>query len=173
MEVYDPQRWTDFFILVGTGSATLAGLVFVAMTINSRVLNADATHKYRAINMLSGFTAVFVLSALALMGQQTYRSLGVEWLVVSTLATAINTNGYLQAYRVRSSRYALGSMRILGGSACYVGQIVGAVMIFLGEKAGLYLAATALIANFCFFVSGAWLLIVGTLRESDEGPESA
>jgi predicted permease len=173
MEVYDPQRWTDFFILVGTGSATLAGLVFVAMTINSRVLNADATHKYRAINMLSGFTAVFVLSALALMGQQTYRWLGVEWLVVATLATAINTNGYLQAYRVRSSRYALGSMRILGGSACYLGQIGGAVMICLGEKSGIYLAATALIVNFCFFVSGAWLLIVGTLRESDEGPESA
>lgn len=173
MEVYDPQRWTDFFVVVGTGSATLAGLVFVAMTINSRVLNADATHKYRAINMLAGFTAVFVLSALALMGQQGYRSMGVEWLVVSTLATAINTNGYLQAYRIRSSRYALGSVRILGGSACYLGQIVGSLMICLEERAGIYLAAISLVANFCFFVSGAWLLIVGTLEEQDESPDPA
>ena len=167
MAVDDPARWANFFILVGTGSATLAGLVFVAMTINSKVLTADATHKYRAINMLAGFTAVFVLSALALMGQQSYRSLGIEWLVVSVLATAINTNGYLQAYRTRSSRYALGSFRILGGTACYLGQVVGALLVCFGVRAGIYLAATALVANFCFFVSGAWLLIVGTLG----GPE--
>jgi hypothetical protein len=169
-EVYDPRQWTDFFVLVGTGSATLAGLVFVAMTINSRVLTADATHKYRAINMLSGFTAVFVLSALALMGNQTYRALGIEWLVVSVLATAINTNGYVQAFRLRSSRYALSTFRIVGGSACYLGQIVGALVLHAGEKAGIYISAIALIANFCFFVSGAWLLIVGTLRDPDETP---
>ena len=165
---YDPRQWTDFFVLVGTGSATLAGLVFVAMTINLRVLTSDATHRYRAINMLTGFTAAFVLSALALMGNQTYRALGIEWLVVSVLAAAINTNGYLQAFRLRSSLYALGAFRIVGGSACYLGQIVGALMLYFGVRAGIYISAVALIANFYFFVSGAWLLIVGTLRDPDE-----
>jgi hypothetical protein len=169
-EVYDPRQWTDFFVLVGTGSATLAGLVFVAMTINSRVLTADATHRYRAINMLSGFTAVFVLSALALMGHQTNRTLGVEWLIVSALAATVNTNGYVQAFRLRGSLFALGAGRIVGGSACYLGQIVGALMLYFGERAGIYISAIALIANFYFFVSGAWLLIVGTLRGPDETP---
>jgi hypothetical protein len=155
---------------VGTGSATLAGLVFVAMTINSRVLTADATHKYRAINMLAGFTAAFLPSALALMGHQTHRSLGIEWLIVSAVATAINTNGYVQAFRLRSSLYALSAVRIVGGSACYLGQVVGALLLCADVRAGIYIAATALIANFCFFVSGAWLLIVGTLRDADETP---
>jgi len=167
-DIYNPRQWTDFFVLVGTGSATLAGLVFVAMTINSRALTGDATHKYRAVNMLAGFGAAFILSAFALMGHQTHRSLGLEWLVVSGLATIINTNGYIQAFRTHSSLYALSSLRIIGGSACYVAQVVGALAFCLGAKAGIYIAATALIINFCFFISGAWLLILATLPDSKE-----
>lgn len=42
-EVYNPEQWSSFFTLVGTGSATLAGLVFVAMTINLKGVAKDAT----------------------------------------------------------------------------------------------------------------------------------
>src|SRR5580700_8085968 len=98
LEVYNPEQWNNFFVLVGTGSATLAGLVFVAMTINLKGVAKDATHRYRAINMLSGFTSVFIVSGLALMGHQTYHTVGAEWFAVSLLAAAINTNGYIQAF---------------------------------------------------------------------------
>jgi hypothetical protein len=123
-EVYNPEQWTNFFVLVGTGSAALTGLVFVAMSINLKGVAKDATHRYRAINMLSGFTAVFLVGALALMGHQTHRALGVEWLIVSLLAASINTNGYIQGWR-SGGRYALSYGRIIGGSACYLGQIIG------------------------------------------------
>jgi hypothetical protein len=169
-DIYSPEQWNNFFVLVGTGSATLAGLVFVAMTINLKEAAKDATHRYRAINMLSGFTSVFILSALALMGNQTPRALGVEWLIVSLLAAAINTNGYIQAFRQHSSRYALSPFRIIGGSACYLGEIVGSVMVFLGSAAGIDVIAIALIVNFYFLVSGSWLLVIGTLNGSDKTP---
>ena len=165
--VYDPQKWNDFFVLVGTGSAALTGLVFVAMSINLKGVARDATHRYRAINMLSGFTAVFILSSLALMGHQTYRTLGIEWLIVSVSAAAINTNGYIQGFRLVGSRYALGLVRIVGGSACYAAQIIGSLLLFYGHTAGIYVSAIALIVNFYFLVSGSWLLILGTLHSSD------
>jgi hypothetical protein len=161
------DQWSNFFILVGTGSATLAGLVFVALTINLRGVAKDATHRFRAINMLAGFTAVFVISALTLMGHQHYLALGVEWLVVSVIALAINTNGYVQAYRLRSSLYALGLVRMIGGSACYLGQIVGSILLILGIEAGVYVGAVALIVTFVYLISGAWLLILGTLQSAD------
>jgi hypothetical protein len=166
-EVYDPGQWNNFFVLVGTGAAALTGLVFVAMSINLKGVARDATHTYRAINMLSGFTAVFLISALALMGHQTDRTLGVEWLAVSLLATAVNTNGYIQGTRLEGSRFALGFVRIAGGSACYLGQIIGSLILLLGNESGLYVAAIALILNFYFLISGSWLLIVGTLHDSD------
>ncbi len=165
----NPEQWSNFFVLVGSGSAALTGLVFVAITINLRRVAEDATQRYRAINMLNGFTSAFVISSLALMGQQTYQTLGIEWLIVSLLAAAVNTNGYVQAFRLReSSRYALNPVRIVGGSACYLGQIIGSLMLLLGSGSGIYVAAVALIANFYFLISGSWLLIVGTLRSSPD-----
>ncbi len=166
-EIYNPAQWTNFFVLVGTGSAALTGLVFVALSINLKGIAKDATHRYRAINMLSGFTAVFIICSLALMGQQTYRTLGIEWLIVSLLAAAINTNGYIQGFRLSGSRYALSPVRVVGGSACYLGQIIGSLILYFGSITGIYISAIAVIINFCFLVSGSWLLIVGTLNGSD------
>jgi modulator of FtsH protease len=167
----NPEQWTNFFVLVGSGSAALTGLVFVAITINLSRVAEDATQRYRAINMLNGFTSAFIISSLALMGHQTFQTLGIEWLVVSVLAAAVNTNGYIQAFRRRgSSRYALSPVRIVGGSACYLGQIVGSLMLLSGSGSGIYVGAISLIANFYFLISGSWLLIVGTLRSSESAP---
>ena len=102
------------------------------------------------------------------MGSQTYRSLGVEWLIVSLLATAINTNGYIQAFKLHGSLYALSLFRIIGGSICYLGQIIGSLILYSGSRMGIYISAIALIINFYFFVSGSWLLIMGTLHNSPE-----
>ena len=161
-------QWTDFFILVGTGSATLAGLVFVALTINLRGVARDATHRYRAINMLTGFASVFLISALALMGHQPTAAVGLEWLVVAALALAINTYGYVQAFRMRSSLYALTLIRIVGGTLCYLGQIVGAAMLLGGIPSGIYVSAISVIATFVYLISGSWLLILGTIQTADQ-----
>ena len=161
------EQWSNFFILVGTGSATLAGLVFVALTINLRGVARDATHRYRAINMLTGFASVFLLSASALMGGQPAFALGLEWLVVSALAAAINTFGYVQAFRLRSSLYALSKVRMVGGTLGYLGQVVGGILLLLGIGPGIYVAAIALIANFIYLISGSWLLILGTIHTTE------
>lgn len=166
-ELYDPAQWHDFFVLVGTGSAALTGLVFVAISVNLRDVVKDATHTYRAINMLTGFTAVFILSSLALMGRQTHQTVGLEWLIVSLLAGAINTNGYVRGLSLASSRYSMTVFRVGGGSACYLAQIIGAAMFALGYDWGIYLSALGLIVNFFFLVSGSWLLIVGTVSNSE------
>lgn len=166
----DLAQWTDFFILVGTGAATLAGLVFVALTINLRGVARDATHRYRAINMLTGFASIFLISALALMGHQPPAAVGVEWLVVAVLALAINTYGYVQAFRLRSSLYALTLVRIISGSLCYLGQLVGAAMLLDGIAAGIYVSAISTVATFVYLISGSWLLILGTIQTADAKP---
>ncbi len=167
-EIYSPERWNNFFVLVGTGCAALTGLVFVAISVNLKDVVKDATHTYRAVNMLTGFTAVFILSSFALMGHQTNQTLGLEWLIVSLLAGAMNTNGYIRGFSLTGSRYALSLFRVAGGSLCYLSQIIGSAMLFFGIGWGIYVGATGLIVNFYFLVSGSWLLIVGTLHSSRE-----
>jgi hypothetical protein len=93
VDAYRPELWHDFFVMVGGGAAALAGLVFVAMSLNLDVIARDATHRYRAIGTLTGFTAAFVICALVLMGGQNYQAAGIEWLTVAVIATVIHVNG--------------------------------------------------------------------------------
>src|SRR5215469_8137428 len=52
--IYLPDQWNNFFVMVGSGAAALAGLIFVAMSIKHEIIIQNTTHKNRAINMLTG-----------------------------------------------------------------------------------------------------------------------
>jgi hypothetical protein len=153
--------WDNFFVMVGSGAAALAGLIFVAMSINPEIILRDTTHKNRAVNMLTGFTAVFMACGLELMGDQPFRALGIEWLVLWLIATAIFVRGYVVAIRAGVSSIGLTAPRLAGGTLCYLAEIVGAVFLIFGRTAGLTIAAIAMIVLFAFLISGAWLLMIG------------
>ena len=57
VDIYRPELWNDFFVMVGGAAAVLTGLVFVALSLHIDVIARDATHRYRAIGTLAGFSA--------------------------------------------------------------------------------------------------------------------
>jgi hypothetical protein len=155
------DQWNNFFVMVGGGAAALAGLVFIAMSINLSIITRDATHKNRAIATMTGFTAVFMICAFALIGNQNYQWIGVEWLVVSLVPTITYVRVYVRARKVGRSSVGLSIRRFIAGATCYVAQIVGSILLICGHVAGLYVASGAMVLSFAFFISGAWLLITG------------
>ncbi len=160
-DVYRPEEWHDFFIMVGGASAALTGLVFVALSLNVDVVMRDATHRTRSIGTLANFAGIFVVCALALMGGQTHAAVGAEWFVVSSTAGAVLVNGYVRARVAGGSVTTLSLLRIMSGTAAYVAQMAGSVVLLLGATAGLYIAAVAMVLLGAYSVSGAWLLLVG------------
>jgi hypothetical protein len=98
--IFRPGQWNNFFLLVGTGAVTLTGLVFVAMSLNLKVIAVDATHRFRAINTLAGLVLVFLRWAPVLMGAHNHRSIGAELFVVSGISAAIFAKGYTRAVRM-------------------------------------------------------------------------
>src|SRR5690348_1544683 len=155
------EPWSNFFVMVGGGAAALAGLIFVAMSINPQTIIRNATHKNRAINMLSGFSAVFMACSFELIPHQSLEALGVEWLVLWLVAAIIFIRGYVVAIRSGMSSIGLTLPRLGGGTLCYVAEVAGAAFLAAGNGIGLYVAAVATIVLFAFLISGAWLLIVG------------
>ncbi len=155
------KAMNDFFVMVGGGSAALAGLIFVAMSINPEGIIRNATHKNRAINMLSGFSAIFMACGLGLIGNQSLQALGLEWLLLWLVATFIFVRGYVVAIRAGMSAIGLTLPRLGGGTACYLAEVAGSLLLVAGFSAGLYVAAIASIVLFAFLISGAWLLVVG------------
>ena len=161
-DIYRPNQWTDFFLLVGTGAVTLTGLVFVAMSLNVKAIAIDATHRYRAINTLTGLALVFMRCALVLMGAQNHRSIGAELFVVSGISAAVFVKGYSRAMRMSSG---LRRSRIVGGSVVHLAEMIGAALFFLGYLPGLYIAAIAIVTNTCYMITAAWLLVIGVLDQ--------
>ena len=163
-----PEQWSNFFIMVGGGAAALAGLIFVAMSINHKVIIRNTTHKNRAINMLTGFTAIFMACCFALIGNQHLEAIGFEWLALWLIATAIFIRGYAIAIRSRTSSIGLNAPRLAGGTVCYLAEVIGAFFLTLGNSAGLDIAAVAIIVLFGFLISGAWLLMIGIYEDEAE-----
>jgi hypothetical protein len=164
-DIYRPEQWTNFFVLVGTGAVTLTGLVFVAMALNLKAIAADATHRYRAINTLTGLALVFMRCALVLMGAQNHRAIGAELLVVSGISAAVFLRGYTKAIRMSKG---LRLSRIVGGSLVHLAEMIGAALFLFGHLPGLYIAAIAMVTNTCYMVTAAWLLVIGVFDQKTE-----
>jgi hypothetical protein len=160
-----PEQWNNFFVMVGSGAAALAGLIFVAMSINHEIIIRNTTHKNRAINMLTGFTAIFMASSFALIGNQNLQMLGFEWLALWLIATFIFIRGYVIAIRSGMSSIGLKAPRLAGGTICYLAEVISAIFLILGHSSGLYIAAIAIIVLFAFLISGAWLLMIGIYED--------
>jgi modulator of FtsH protease len=175
-DIYHPGTWDNLFQLVGTGAAALTGLIFVSISLNLDVIAQDANHRYRAICNLTGLTHVFMICALATMGGQDHLAVGAEWLVIACIALTIYISGYIRARRGGRSSVGLSFKRLTVGVACYVVEIVGAVILVLGHITGIYVASVAMIINVAFFISGAWLLMVGVqldLARQQKKPQSS
>src|ERR1700690_4472118 len=155
------DQWNNFFIMVGGGAAALAGLVVMAVSKNLPIIPRDATHKNRAIATMKGFTAVFMICAFALIGNQSYQWIGAEWLVVTLVPTITYIRVYVQATKIGRSSVGLSIGRFIVGTTCYVAQIRGSVLLISGHVPGLYVASVAMVLSFAFFISAAWLLITG------------
>jgi modulator of FtsH protease len=161
-DIFRPERWSDFFLLVGTGAVTLTGLVFVAMSLNLKEIAFVATHRYRAINTLTGLALVFMRCALVLMGAQDHRSIGAELFVVAGISAAVFIKGYARAIRMGNG---LRITRIVGGSSIHLAEMIGAALFFFGHLFGLYIAAIAIVTNTCYMITAAWLLVMGAFDQ--------
>ena len=162
-DIYRPEEWSNFFLLVGTGAVALTGLVFVSMSLNLRAIAGDALHRNRAINTLTGLALVFMRCAFVLLGAQNHRSVGAELLVVTAVSAAVFVRGYVNAIRLSSG---LRITRIVGGILVQLAEMVGATLFLFGYLPGLYIAAVAIVINTCYMITAAWLLIVGVYDQS-------
>jgi len=165
MDPYSPDRWHDFFLMVGGGAAALTGLTVVAMSLHLEAITRDHAHLHRARSGLTGMAAVFMRCGLVLMGGQGGRAIAVELFLVCSVVTAAGLRSYRQVSR-EAGRVPRGSMlRTMGSTSCYGLEMLGAVVLFLGSAWGLYMIGVAMVSIFFFTISGAWLLLVGVSEE--------
>lgn len=164
---YRADQWQEFFDMVGTGAAALAGLVFVAMSLNVSAIKGDNAHRYRATGSLTGLASVFILCGLVLMGGQTLQAVGAEVLVISAGMATFFAWRFLRTRRFRGEEESLSIYRTVGAEICYLVEVAGGITLIAGYSSGLYMTAVGIMVSFYFMISSAWLLFVGGRIKSD------
>jgi modulator of FtsH protease len=163
---YAPEEWTDLFVAVAGASAALAGLLFVAVSINvERIINYKGLPE-RALEALTMLLVPLVVSIAGLMPGQSHVALGTELLAI-TAALVVMLLRLPVAHTLPDgiqtpSRYVLGRQVVRLTGTVLLG--IGALAELFAVAGGLYWIAAAIVALTLGAVVNAWVLLIEILR---------
>jgi hypothetical protein len=164
MTAYDASEWTDFFVAGAGASAALAGLVFVAVSINvDRILRLRGLPE-RALSTVMLLLSVVLVSLLGLMPGQSRAALAGELLgvglVFAVVILALTSRSMATSDRQPVHVFLQWFLVGLGT----VPVVLGAVSLFAEAGGGLYWVAVGIVLATTGAVANAWVLLVEILR---------
>jgi hypothetical protein len=155
-------EWNSFFQGELGAAAALAGLLFVAVSVNQARILELGRMADRGIETLLMLLLVLVVASLPLVPGQPVRWLGGEILMVAsvTIVGLLPLQlGYLRqtdpknrprsVWMVRVSRFAMALI------AC-----AWAALLWRGDAAGLYVLASGILLSFVATGINAWVLLI-------------
>jgi len=161
---YDAAEWTDLFVATAGASAALAGLVFVAVSINiERILQFEGLPE-RALETVLLLLGVLLASIIALAPGLSREALGAlllgEALVVGALIWRLPWRTGTQG--VEPHLWALSRLGVRAAGT--VPFVVGGISILADGGGGLYWILAGVLGAFVGAVANAWVLLVEILR---------
>ncbi len=164
MYPYDPSEWTDLFVATAGATAALAGLLFVAVSINLERILGEEGLPDRALETVLFLVGVLIVSILALIPGQSAAVLGLELLVVGiVLAFAVIRLPLVRepdAPQMRAWLLFRWGIRALA----LVPLILGAASLMTSDGGGLYWIVAGVVFAITGAVANAWVLLVEILR---------
>lgn len=164
MYAYDPSEWTDLFVATAGATAALAGLLFVAVSINLDRIIGEAGLPDRALETVLLLVGVLIISIVGLIPGQSHGVLGLELLVVSIGLTfqvirlpvlREESGPQIRAWLI--SRWAI---RVLALAPL----IIGGASLITSDGGGLYWIVAGIVFAIAGAVANAWVLLVEILR---------
>jgi hypothetical protein len=165
MDAFAAGGWGSLFVAEVGASAALAGLLFVAISINlARILQLPGLPG-RGLEALALLVTVLVASTLGLVPGQPPWARGAELLGVGLVAWAVLLAIHVQALRVRAGT-STGSrvVRVVVAQAAILPFPGAGLALLLQAAGGLYWLAGGIILCFVVAVIDGWVLLVEVLR---------
>jgi hypothetical protein len=161
---YDVPEWSDLFVATAGAAAALAGLVFVAVSINiERILKFEGLPE-RALEAVLTLVIVVLVSIACLIPGQSVAALGIELLLVaggySALVVRLWPHTRPQPDDPRTWIVSHVLIRVIAA----VPLLVGAVSLIAESGGGVYWIVAGIVGAIIGAVANAWVLLVEILR---------
>jgi len=161
---FDISDWKDLFVASAGASAALAGLVFVAVSINIDRILKSAGLPERALQTVLLLLSVVLTSIIGLIPGQSRIALGAELLGEALLLGAIIEMLLIRSLPPRSAPRSWRLIRQVVVAAGTVPLIIGGASILAHGGGGLYWTVSGMIFAIAGAVANAWVLMVEILR---------
>ena len=163
MSGFAAADWHEFFDAAAAASAALLGLLFVAISINLKLILEHRHFPGRAAGTLGTLLSVLLVCSFGLAPGQSNRTLGVEILatgaVVATQAIWVSVGRRSPGNPLS---WTLGNLPILLSPAlAFVG---GGCSLLAGSGGGLYWILAGTVLAFIGASVNAWVFLVEILR---------
>jgi len=157
------EGWEGFFVAEAGAAAALAGLLFVAVSINlARILEFKHL-PLRVVEALLAFVLVLVVATIGLTPHQTAEAYGAEIAAAGLAIWACQTTVLVRG-RALGHGYGRFDLRILANQLPPLIFVVAGVLVFLGVATGPLWLTPGVVAAFATGLFGAWVLLIEVQR---------
>jgi hypothetical protein len=160
------QDWHDFYMLLGTASAALVALLFVAVSIGANFLSAERSTATRTFMspVVFHFSTLLLLSLIALVPAHTTISLAIGIAVVAIAGCAYTTVvlvGLASALITDTAdRFGYGFCPL----AAYLAMLAAAGFMISQLSLGANILAAAALVLLAINIRNAWDLMLAFAR---------
>jgi hypothetical protein len=172
MSASDIAAWQGFFGIVAQIGATLAGLLFVGLTISLQHVLAARGYLARAFSALFLQLEILVLGIFGILPGQPAWMLGIEF-IVTGLALLVGIQAFARNFPEDEKSNVLGSPRlrlfrtVLTVLATLL-PVASGIALILGSRFAFYLLVPAIIACVYQAIGYAWVFAVEIPRRVEE-----
>jgi hypothetical protein len=157
------QGWHDFFVAEAGASAALAGLLFVAISINlARILEFPHLPT-RAVEALIALLSVLVVATFALVPGQSSRAYAAEIGGTGLMIWAVQTFALIGNWK-DSHPDAKTTSRVLVNQLPHLPFVIAGVLLAVGHPSAIYWILPGTLLSFAAGIFGAWVLLIEIQR---------
>jgi hypothetical protein len=157
------EAWRDLYVMLGTSSAALLGLLYVVTSLHLDEIVNNAVYRTRARSN-SLYLIVTLVEAALFLTPQPMVTLGLTIIVVNVFGLSVNVRN---TYRILYKNWSIGQH---GGMTLYRAfsfmfgfllGIAGGAGLFAGSSWGLYLVTASYLVLLVGVALNAWSIMLG------------
>ena len=161
------QNWESFFVAEAGAAAALAGLVFVAVSINLARILEFPTLPMRVLEALVSLLSVLVTAIFSLVPAQSVFVYGAEIAGLGLFVWACQLVALMQTLKddkEYAHHFVRLSTRVMMNQLSPLLLLIAGGLLLIGHAGGVYWLVPATLAGFAGGMFGAWVLLIEIQR---------